>query len=545
MDAMNVVPQPSPATLFTFVAPVAAGKAGVATAASPATESVFAGLFAKVAVAESSVVKGATGAEQEVSDGAKAEKDDKETEVSATTADLSQVALAVPVMAPATFAAPSVQKDAPKDHVQEGATPVTPAMPLPVQGQPASLTGPLMGAAVEAPAAGQIPGKQEAALTQQKAGGQEIAVAAPQKAGVAGIEDGSSTTPAPEAKVTVAVQTASAVPVETAVSEQVQPASAAAVAEPAVTGATVAATPAAEPEPVEVAVPVARPDDASMKVVADGVNVLPEQPVAPAETAKVEPTALPGTETVAANGGQAQGKAASHHGKAEHAMPEVAADRQTMAGKEASAASGKDQPVIKAAAEKAAFSPESGDKEAKSGNEEKNGANVSHNPLMGEAVKTAAVESVHKADGGRSATAENVLAQVKETLALHNPKEAKQITMTLNPAELGELKINVSMDGQQLKVHVVAENAMVKDVLLANIDTLKESLAKQNVTVERFNVSTGGNYSFNQPSGEEKWLPQRSSHHSYAAMGGMVADGEERQISYLNGPGTSLVDVRF
>ncbi|WP_054697470.1 flagellar hook-length control protein FliK [Geotalea toluenoxydans] len=117
--------------------------------------------------------------------------------------------------------------------------------------------------------------------------------------------------------------------------------------------------------------------------------------------------------------------------------------------------------------------------------------------------------------------------------------------MTLNPAELGELKINVSMEGQRLKVEVVAENAMVRDVLMANIDTLKESLSKQNVTMERFNVSTGGNYGFSQQSGGEKWVPQNRSYNNYAAMGGTFAEGEEKRVSYLTGTGQGLVDVRF
>lgn len=80
---------------------------------------------------------------------------------------------------------------------------------------------------------------------------------------------------------------------------------------------------------------------------------------------------------------------------------------------------------------------------------------------------------------------------------------------------------------------------------MANIDTLKESLSRQNLTMDRFDVSTGGNYGFNQPSGEEKWVPHNGAFKNFANFAGTFSEGEEKKVSYLTGTGNGLVDVRF
>lgn len=191
--------------------------------------------------------------------------------------------------------------------------------------------------------------------------------------------------------------------------------------------------------------------------------------------------------------------------------------------------------------------PEIKDSAANTAAGEKSVGSNLHYVSAGEPLKMSnSSETAQKGESTPSVSAESILNQVKDTLAQHNPKEAKQITMTLNPAELGELKINVTMEGQRLKVEVTAENATVRDVLLANVDSLKESLSKQNVTMERFNVSTGGNYTFNQHSSEERWVPQNNhSYKNYTAQGSAFAEGDERKVSYLTGTGQGLVDVRF
>jgi len=48
------------------------------------------------------------------------------------------------------------------------------------------------------------------------------------------------------------------------------------------------------------------------------------------------------------------------------------------------------------------------------------------------------------------------------------------------------------MDNQRLTVEIVTDNRSVTEALRQNHDSLKETLAKQNIKMDSFNVTTGG-----------------------------------------------------
>jgi len=87
---------------------------------------------------------------------------------------------------------------------------------------------------------------------------------------------------------------------------------------------------------------------------------------------------------------------------------------------------------------------------------------------------------------------DDILSQVKEGIERHPVKQDGQITIKLNPAELGEIQISVRLDDQRVRVEVVAANRAVRESLMENIDSLKDSLLRQRLTMESFDVS-GGN----------------------------------------------------
>jgi len=91
---------------------------------------------------------------------------------------------------------------------------------------------------------------------------------------------------------------------------------------------------------------------------------------------------------------------------------------------------------------------------------------------------------------GKQPFAEQIQHQVREKLESGDYGSNKgNITLKLHPEELGELKINLRMEDHRLKVEIVTENRAVKEALMQNIDTLKETLSRQNITMDRFNVS--------------------------------------------------------
>jgi flagellar hook-length control protein FliK len=125
---------------------------------------------------------------------------------------------------------------------------------------------------------------------------------------------------------------------------------------------------------------------------------------------------------------------------------------------------------------------------------------MEHQKIAASSTKGGATEPV------RQDIPEQVMQQVKERLVQHDVKPGnQQITLTLSPDSLGELKMNLNLQGQKLSVEIITENRTVRDAIMLHTDALKESLARQNITMESFDVTTGGKGSGNQGQNQNAW----------------------------------------
>jgi flagellar hook-length control protein FliK len=168
-------------------------------------------------------------------------------------------------------------------------------------------------------------------------------------------------------------------------------------------------------------------------------------------------------------------------------------------------------------------------------------------PTQVAGLPTAAVSEAPQPEakpaGLKGALHESILAQVRDGVVTHDSKGNGQMTIRLNPGELGELKIQVRMDDNRLRVEVQADNRMVKDLLMSNLDSLKDSLSAKNFAMEGFDVSTGGG--FNSPLPEQKENPRQQAFLRSARAGAYPDQGEETRVNYLTGEVNNLLDVRF
>jgi flagellar hook-length control protein FliK len=148
---------------------------------------------------------------------------------------------------------------------------------------------------------------------------------------------------------------------------------------------------------------------------------------------------------------------------------------------------------------------------------------------------------------------EQIMQQVKDSLVNHEVKAGNdQIVIRLSPENLGELKVNLTMDGQSLKVQIVAENHTVRDALLQNTGSLKESLARQNISMESFDVTTGGRGAGNPGQGQQQngWreFAQQKQQNAWMSSGGYhlpdttTAPG---QLAYQTPSQHAMVDLHF
>jgi len=148
----------------------------------------------------------------------------------------------------------------------------------------------------------------------------------------------------------------------------------------------------------------------------------------------------------------------------------------------------------------------------------------------------------------QSTVADQVFQQVKESLVNHEVKAGNnQIELKLSPENLGALKMNLSMDGQGLKIDIIAENHMVRDALLQHTDSLKESLARQNISMQSFTVTTGnpgqkqqqGDWRESGRQQQNVWMTSSSGYQT--ADKGLVA----ARLAYQTASPHTMVDLHF
>ena len=188
-----------------------------------------------------------------------------------------------------------------------------------------------------------------------------------------------------------------------------------------------------------------------------------------------------------------------------------------------------------------------------SGFNQKGGSNTM-NPLQNEQPKVAR-QTVDSTSGTSSEPArqndvEQIVNQVRERLTGHELKPGTQhITLTLSPENLGELKMNLNLQGQKLSVEIVTENQAVRDAIAQHTDALKESLSRQNITMTSFDVSTGGKSSGNQSQNQNAWREmakqQQQSWMSGRTFNASRADIPSSQAAYQRHQGTSMLDIHY
>lgn len=147
--------------------------------------------------------------------------------------------------------------------------------------------------------------------------------------------------------------------------------------------------------------------------------------------------------------------------------------------------------------------------------------------------------------------AKQAMQQVNERLVRHDVKAGnQQITLTLSPDSLGELKLNLNLQGQKLSVEIITENRSVRDVIIQHTDSLKESLARQNITMESFDVTTGGRGSGNQAQNQNAWreLEKQQQQQLWASPRGYQAahsDSSPGSLTYQKQQGQSMLDIHY
>lgn len=103
---------------------------------------------------------------------------------------------------------------------------------------------------------------------------------------------------------------------------------------------------------------------------------------------------------------------------------------------------------------------------------------------------------------------ENIWNQVVEKAVLVTAGKDTDMIIKLKPEHLGKVSLQISMENGVLTAKFMAESRMVKEVIEANINNLKQNLTNQGIKVDQVSVQVGSD------SGQPQWSRQPNQNHS-------------------------------
>lgn len=118
-----------------------------------------------------------------------------------------------------------------------------------------------------------------------------------------------------------------------------------------------------------------------------------------------------------------------------------------------------------------------------------------------------------------------VVNQVSRQISLSLQRGDNHIRLQLRPPQLGSIQIDMNMKNNVLKIGVITEHNSVKEILISNIQELKDSLVQQGVKLERVDVQVNCNLDQSMAQAQRD-LKQAQSWRGGPATGSAVSAGE-------------------
>jgi flagellar hook-length control protein FliK len=96
-----------------------------------------------------------------------------------------------------------------------------------------------------------------------------------------------------------------------------------------------------------------------------------------------------------------------------------------------------------------------------------------------------------EADG--AAVKGDVIEQIVQRAAVHLKSDQGEARIDLKPEFLGQVRMQIVTENQQVTVRILTESPMVRDLIEQNLHQLKSDLQQQGLQVERVDVSVADN----------------------------------------------------
>jgi len=133
----------------------------------------------------------------------------------------------------------------------------------------------------------------------------------------------------------------------------------------------------------------------------------------------------------------------------------------------------------------------------------------------------------------------SVIEQMIKSMGMRtNSQGTSTIQLHLQPENLGDVSMKITVTGTQISTTMVAQNADVRNALVSNHQQLAKSLADAGLTLTGFSVDVSGGDAKQQNQGQTSGFGRRYTVHELAG-----ATNEDATVSNLGPPllsGTSI-----
>lgn len=132
----------------------------------------------------------------------------------------------------------------------------------------------------------------------------------------------------------------------------------------------------------------------------------------------------------------------------------------------------------------------------------------------------------HEKETGAAALRSGVFDQIVQRAALHQKDSHSEMRIDLKPEHLGQVRLQIVTENQQVSVRIVTELAAVRDMLETHLSQLKTDLQQQGLQVDRLEVSVAADHRQapnRQARGDRQRAPAASGRTGIENDGGVEA----------------------
>jgi len=144
---------------------------------------------------------------------------------------------------------------------------------------------------------------------------------------------------------------------------------------------------------------------------------------------------------------------------------------------------------------------------------------------------------------------ENIMEQIFQKIRITTHGDRSEIKLSLNPPELGNVKIHFTEESDEIEAKIFVENAEVKAAIENNVHRLKESVAANGIEIHKLEVYIQNNdankqesienFSTNNPHHQNHTFSQNGFHEGRA---GNEENMNGRQIEFRRNTSNLMVD---